>query len=229
MLLLGVGVFGGLILATELGFRLGRRRRAAGEEGPVGTVQGGVLGILGLLLAFSFGGAATRFVERQDIVVQEANAIGTAILRTDLLEDPHRTACRQALRRYLDLRISLFREFDEERFNRQLAECEELHKTMWAAALAGGKPPQVVVVGVLPPLNDVIDIHTTRLAAGRRHLPTAVVVLLVLAALLSHVVIGYQAGTTGKRNARHDRRVDSPRRACPVATIDMDYPAGFIR
>jgi hypothetical protein len=232
MFLIGLGVFGSLILATELGYRIGRRRRtAAADEGPVGAVQGGVLGILGLLLGFSFAGAASRFVDRQDIVVQEANAIGTAVLRTDLLEDPHRTACRQALRRYLDLRIALFREFDDERFNRLLAECEELHKAMWAAALGGGgRTSQTVVLSVLPPLNDVIDLHTTRLAAARRHMPTAVTVLLAVAAILAHGVIGYQAGVGGKRNLGMTGSLILLVGLALWATIDMDYPrVGFIQ
>jgi hypothetical protein len=231
MLLVGVGVFGGLILATELGYRIGRRRRATGDEGPVGAVQGGVLGILGLLLGFSFAGAASRFVDRQDIVVQEANAIGTAVLRTDLLEDPHRTACRNALRQYLDRRIALFREYDEERFSRLLTECEELHKTMWTAALRGdGRTSQRIVVGVLPPLNEVIDLHTTRLAAARRHMPTAVMVLLAVAAILAHGVIGYQAGASRKRNLGMTGVLVLLVGLALWATIDMDYPrVGFIQ
>src|SRR6185436_171858 len=107
-----VALLGGLALALEAGFRMGRaagRRRAAAEKagGQVGAIQGAVLGLLGLLLGFSFAAAGARFVEKQDLIVQEANMIGTAYLRADLLEEPHATRLRQALEEYVRHRIEV--------------------------------------------------------------------------------------------------------------------------
>lgn len=232
MLLVAAGVVLGLVLATELGFQLGRRFKSetADERSPLGAVQGGVLGILGLLLGFGFAGAASRFVDRQDITVREANAIGTAVLRTDLLDEPHRTRCREALLRYLDRRVTLFEEYDDDRFKQGLAECDELHKQMWAAAVAGGRSAMPVVAGVLPPINDVIDLHTTRIAAGRRHMPLAVTALLLISAIVSLGFLGYRAGVGGRRNVGLIGPLVLLVAFALWATIDMDFPRhGLIR
>src|SRR5690242_12223505 len=91
------------LIALELGFRRGRRAAAADPQASpqVSAVLGALLGLLGLLLAFSFAAAGTRFLERQDLIVTEANAIGTAYLRADMLSAPHREALRTALKDYV--------------------------------------------------------------------------------------------------------------------------------
>jgi hypothetical protein len=86
-----VGILLVLFASLEAGFRFGRARGSdAGASAQIGTVQGALLGLLGLLLGFSFAAAGARFIERQDLIVSEANAIGTAYLRADLLEEPFR-------------------------------------------------------------------------------------------------------------------------------------------
>lgn len=99
-----------LLVALEAGFRIGRRATGGADaslSSQVGAIQGALLGLLGLLLAFSFAAAGARFLERQDLIVQEANAIGTAYLRADLLDEPHRSELRAALRRYTENRIEI--------------------------------------------------------------------------------------------------------------------------
>src|SRR5689334_2396428 len=102
-LIIAMGVLATLLIALEVGFRAGRRSAAEADPralGQIGAVQGAMLGLLGLLLAFSFAAAAARFFERQDLIVSEANAIGTSYLRADLLEEPHRSALQTALQQY---------------------------------------------------------------------------------------------------------------------------------
>ena len=79
----------------------------------MGSVEGAVYGLLGLLIAFSFSGAASRFEARRDLIVQEANAIGTAYLRLDLLPDEARDGLREKFRRYLDTRLSAYRKMPD--------------------------------------------------------------------------------------------------------------------
>src|SRR5690349_19761567 len=95
-----VGLVLVLLASLELGFRAGRRPRDqdARAAGQVGVIQGAMLGLLGLLLAFSFAAAGSRFLERQSYIVAEANAIGTAHLRADVLREPHRAELRTALK-----------------------------------------------------------------------------------------------------------------------------------
>jgi hypothetical protein len=216
----------GLFAVTELGYRIGRRHvRATGEErGSVGAVQGAVLGLLGLLLGFNFSGAAHRLVERQDMMVSEANAISTAYLRMDLLEEPHRTRARDILRRYVDLRILLQRELDESRFAAGLAECEELQTKLWNEVVPAVKVSPSAVL-VLPAVNQVIDDHALRLASGRRHAPMPVMILLVISALISLGMVGYGAGISG---AKRNLSVTGPLILLIAmafwVTIDMEYP-----
>ena len=100
-----------VIVALDAGFRAGRRAARAEQraepDGQVGAIQGAVLGLLGLLLAFSFAAAGSRFIERQDLIAREANAIGTSWLRADLLAEPHRSELRAALEAYTAQHIAV--------------------------------------------------------------------------------------------------------------------------
>jgi hypothetical protein len=232
-----VSVVAGLLLlllaALEAGFRHGRRAAADADPratGQVGAVQGALLGLLGLLLAFSFAAAGARFLEKQDLIVKEANAIGTAWLRADLLEEPHRSELRAALRSYTEHRIAVSARLRGGLDPAFLEQVDALHTRIWAAAIAGVDARLAVMQGVLPPVNEVIDLHATRIAAGRKHVPGLVMGLLISCSVLAIAVIGYGSGLGGRRR---------PALTLPLAillatalwiTIDLDHPrAGLLQ
>ena len=110
--LLALGLFVGILAFLELGRRLGKRHLSLDPEGArtgTGAVEGAVFALVGLLIAFTFSGAASRFDARRDLIVQETNAIGTAWLRLDLLPDTVKPAMQGLFRRYLDARIETYR------------------------------------------------------------------------------------------------------------------------
>jgi hypothetical protein len=200
-----VALFALLMVALELGFRAGRRALLARQDGEaaaggqVGAIQGATLGLLGLLLAFSFSAAGSRFLERQDLVVAEANAIGTACLRADLLDEAHRTDLRQALRRYTERRLEISAQLRHGISAEAVAEMDQLLGRVWEAAVAGVAVRPAAMLGVLPPVNEVIDLHSLRLAAGRKHLPALVLGMLIACSALAIGVIGYGCGMGGRR------------------------------
>jgi hypothetical protein len=230
---LAVGLLALLLAALEGGYRAGRRE--ARDVHPVasaqiGMIQGAVLGLLGLLLAFSFAAAGTRFIERQDLITQEANAIGTAHLRADLLAEPHASDLRAALRRYTEHRIAASSNVRGGPTSAVLAEAERMHADIWQAASAGVAVRPGVTLAVLLPVNEVIDLHATRVAAGRKHLPAPVTVLLVTCSLLAIGVIGYGNGLGGERIAPLTMPLAILIGSALWITIDLDYPrAGLIR
>jgi hypothetical protein len=223
-----------LLAALELGFRAGvREARDVHPVGgtQVGTVQGAILGLLGLLLAFSFAAAGTRFLERQDLITEEANAIGTAYLRADLLDEPHRAGLRTALRRYAEHRATASRTLNREGISAPLAaEIEGLHAEIWRAASGGVADRPAVALAVLAPVNEVIDLHATRVAATRKHLPLPVMGLLVACSLLAIGVIGYGNGLAGERSVPLTVPLATLIGIALCITIDLDHPrAGLIR
>ena len=111
-LLLAVGLFAAMVILQELGRRFALRRAARDPEGAragAGVVDGAIFALLGLLIAFTFSGAASRFDERRKLIVEEANAIGTAYLRIDLLPAAAQGEMRESFRRYLDARLAAYR------------------------------------------------------------------------------------------------------------------------
>lgn len=197
------GLIALLMVAGETGYRAGRRaarrRGSAPSGGQIGSIQGAILGLLGLLLAFSFGGAASRFLDRQDIIVREANAIGTAALRAELLEEPHRTELITALRAYTEFRSDVAKRIRRTDLRGIAPEIDRQHRAIWDAARRGVEAKPGVMVGVLPPVNEVIDLHTLRLAASKKRLPPPVIGLLLSCSLLATGVVSFGCGVGGNR------------------------------
>ena len=198
------GLFLGMLLFLEIGRRIAVRRRkedagAAGEG--IGAVDCAVFALLGLLIAFTFSGASSRFDTRRQLIVEETNDIGTAYLRLDLLPADLQPALRESFRRYLDARIEVYRKLpDLMAAKKSLAEANELQKQIWRQAVAASRLEGVSPVApilLLPALNAMIDITTTRTMASLMHPPTVVFVMLFGLALAASLLAGY--GMTGSK------------------------------
>lgn len=232
-LAIAFALLGLLIVALEIGYRAGVWRsreedlRAAGQ---IGAVQGALLGLLGLLLAFSFSAAGARFLERQDLISQEANAIGTAFLRADLIPDPHATDLRTALREYTAHRIAVSKDLRSGLQQVDHEQIDAFHGRMWRAARDGVLARPEAMPVVIPSINEVIDFHATRVAAGKKHVPVVVMGLLVACSLLSIGVIGYGCGTGKRRRPALTTPLALLIGAALWITIDLDHPrAGLLQ
>src|SRR5215469_6922832 len=180
----------GMLVFIDLGYRIGRRRNASISvtlnEG-MGTVDVAVFGVLGLTLAFTFGGASDRLAVRRAQIVQEANAIGTAYLRVDLLPASEQPALRALYREYLESRIEVFDKIrDRAASNAALDKGSRLQKEIWSRSVAACQVmsnPSVSTL-VVSALNDMFDITTTRTMATVTHAPLIVLGLLVMLSFL---------------------------------------------
>jgi hypothetical protein len=201
-LFLAIGVFLGL--AMEGGYRLGKWRRSLisdEKEQPVGAMVASILGLVALVLGFTFSLAASRFDARRNAVLEEANAIGTTFLRAGLLPEPERSEVARLLREYVDVRIATA---DAQRAQQSLSRAETLHVQLWAQATsAAQKDSGSIMTGVfIQSLNDVIDLHAMRVHVGlRSRIPLVLWFGLYGLAMLGMASVGYQAALTGTRRS----------------------------
>ena len=184
----------------EGGYRAGRymhRNSKQEKPVPVGGMVGAVLALLAFLLAFTFGIAANNFQEKRRVLLAEANAIGTAYLRTDLLTEPHRSAVRDMLREYVDIRLEAVRSGN---IDEAVVRSEELHVRLWAEAMASAaEQPDSRLLGLfIDALNEVIDLHATRMQVSvRTRIPETIWVALFIVAVMGLGSMGYQTGLSG--------------------------------
>jgi hypothetical protein len=187
-----------ILLAVETGYRVGRWRQRHAEherDTPVGTIVAAILGLLAFLLAFTFGMAASRFEIRRELVLDEANAIGTTYLRAALVPEPQRTEIRTLLRDYVDLRLQAV---EPGMAVPSLARSEELQGRLWSrAVLVAEKHPTPITGLFIQSLNEVINMHTKRVTLGMRNrIPFPMWGALYFTALLVMAGVGYHAGLT---------------------------------
>ena len=237
VLLIALGLFLGMVVLLEVGRRIGIHRRQKDPEGAregVGAAEGAVFALLGLLIAFTFSGAATRFDQRRSLIVEEANAIGTAYLRVDLVAPDLQPALRDSFRRYLAARLDVYRKIpDMVAVEAALAEMTRLQKDIWgqavAASRAPGSHPNVTML-LLPALNAMIDITTTRSMATRVHPPAIIFVLLVLLALAAALLAGHGMSTAKTRSWTHVVVFAAAMAVSVYVILDIEYPRlGLIR
>ncbi len=196
-----------MLISVEIGFRIrGRRRERAGAVEAVAQANAilvSMLGLLSLLLAFTFSAALQRFDDRSLAVVTEANAIGTTYLRGQLLPAQMRDEVRSVLRQYLNVRIQEGQvDFTDEATRLDLLDLAgQLEAQLWRhAARAAEQDGGPVTSGLfIQSLNDLIDASAARAAANTRHVPEIVIVMLFATVLISTAMVGFASGIAGHR------------------------------
>jgi hypothetical protein len=231
-----LSLFGLIALCQRLGWFAGRRRLArlgdTANEG-LGAVDGAIFGMMGLLLAFTFTGAASRFDTRRELVVQETNAIGTAWLRLDLLQEAPRAQARDLFRRYLDQRVDVYRDVvDQARTAESLAKVADLQNQIWILVLAQTREDksQPLVQSLVPALNDMFDIATSRILATRQHPHFAIFGMLLVLVLVSAFLLGFSQASVARQSRFHLVGFAATTALALYVIIDLEYPrVGLIR
>jgi hypothetical protein len=201
LLFVAVAFFTGL--ALEGGYRVGRWRRFGSteeKEAPVGAMVGSILALFAFMLAFTFGMAGSRFEARRGVVLDEANAIGTAYLRTRLLPEPQRSASAKLLREYVDARVQGVR---DGKVQEAITRSEELQELLWVEATRAAETYPGPITGLyIQSLNETIDMHSKRIQVGlRNRIPFIIWIGLMVLALLAMSSVGYQSGLAGTRRS----------------------------
>jgi hypothetical protein len=230
-------LFGSILACLDLGWRAGRHRIALDPEKAFagqGAVEGAVFGLMGLLMAFCFSGAASRFDARRELIVQEANAIGTAYLRLDLLSPSAQPPLRYLFRRYLDSRLAYYRIGVTDREARDGEETRwiALQGEIWTASVsASGEgtstAPRMLLI---PALNEMIDLTTTRAAAFRMHPSPAIFAMLGVAVLASALLAGWGMAASHTRSPLHVFGFALLMTVAVYVVLDLEFPRlGLLR
>ena len=234
---LALALFGAMLLAHEGGRRVALRRQAASPDqarAGSGAIDAAVFGLLGLMIAFTFTSAATRFERRRELVLQETNAIGTAWMRLDLLaKDQRAQEIQDVFRHYVDARIAVYKQLhSEQALNTALREVGVRQQRLWALALQACERdprPQTGML-VLPCLNEMFDLATARVAAGRTHVPAGIILMLWLLAVVSALVAGNGQPIAQVRPWFQPLVFAFVTSLALYATLDLEYPRmGLIR
>jgi hypothetical protein len=224
-------LFVAILVLMDAGRRL--RRRAADHTG-LGAVEGAVFSLMGLLIAFTFSGGATRFDARRDLIVKETNAIGTAWLRVDLLPSAPQPSVRDDFRAYLDARIRYFHDLPVSPAAAQadVSAYTALQNKIWTesvTACAAACPPAGLGV-VTSGLNDMIDITTTRSAAMEIHPPLLIYLALGALVLAGALLAGFEMGASREGHWLHMLLFAAILAISIYVILDMEYPRfGLIR
>ncbi|MBI2743521.1 MAG: hypothetical protein HYX48_06360 [Chlamydiales bacterium] len=187
----------------EGGFRLGnyrRKRSKAESKAPLSSIMGATLGLLAFTLAFTFSLAASRFLERRDLVLTDANAIETTYRRAEYLPEPNQTIIRDLLREYVAIRNP---SGDLAQLKQIIERSEQLQNKLWAQAVVIAKSsPNSVVAGLfIQSLNEMFDLHAKRVMTGAIiRIPDLIWAMLCFVVVLSMVGMGYYSGLTGARS-----------------------------
>ncbi len=220
------GIFAGLVVCLEVGYLFGHRSFRKKSETPdqVGTIQGAMLGMLALLLGFSFAQAASRFSDRVQLISAEANAIGTAWLRCDLLPDAARRELRDLMRAYTDKRIASYEARNDSEWEATIAAARSIQNQIWAVVADGAKAAPAFAAVLLSSFNEMFDVEGVRVAAARRHLPPMILLLLFTSSVVGVSAVGYGCGVAGKRNLVLTTSLTFLIAGVLWAIVDMDHP-----
>ncbi len=219
-----------ILIALELGFRVGRRRRDKwdnAELGGGGIVQTSIFAILGLVLAFTYSAGLNRFEARKAALLNEANAIGTAFLRADLANEPGRTELMKSLYEYAITRSVPPRSIlSREAFGDLMSRTLEKQSHIWPATkqvVTQEKSPPLEI-SIVASINNVLDAHTVRMAAVFDRLHPTVIWLLVLVTASAMAVAGYNAGIHGRISRWRMTAFSMVLASLAFVILDLDRP-----
>jgi len=222
------------LAATELGFRRGRALRASKSEHMViETIRAGTLGLVALLLGFSFAITSGRFNDRSELVMDEATSIEACYLRADLVAEPASSQIRAALRSYMAFRLESYDiGLDRREYQRSSGQMHAALDELWTAVVGAvnSDRPRALASAIVPCANEVIHLSAKREWMRRFHMPAAVVILLGLSIIICAAMIGHALGETGYRHIGLSLAVNLLIVMVAGIVLDFDRPrSGLIR
>ena len=226
-----------LLGALEACYRIGRWRvRTTGESGRKDEgdlVLASMYTLLGLVLAFTYAFTLSRADLRKQAVIDEANAIGTAFLRAGMAPESVRTELRTLLLDYARTRVVTVENAGSmDRFRKTHARTLQIQSKIWPATerMVKAMPAGPVEVSIVQSINQVLDIHTKRLAVSFDRLPGIVLLMLVFIAGASLAITGYNAGLSGRRDRWRLTSLTLVLAVVMLVIIDFDRPIrGFVQ
>jgi len=235
--LFGIGLSLGMLALMELGRRIGVRHLTPDiteTRKGLAAVDGAVFSLLGLLVAFTFHGAAARFDARRELVIQEADRISTAWQRLDLLPDDECLALRELFRQYLDARLATYREVpNADSVRPAVARSLNLQSEIWRRAIAAAcndPARSQVCTQVTPALNQMFNIADSRAAIARIHPPQIIFATLAALALVSAFLIGHGMAGRKSRSWTHILGFVITMAAAICLIYELEYPRlGWVR
>lgn len=232
-----LALFVGMLVCVEVGRRIGLARLRANPDGlakGAGAAEGAVFGLLGLLIAFTFSNAGQRYEHRKALIVQEANAIGTAFLRLDLLPAEGKAQLVPLFKEYTEIRARVYEDADDKaETSRRIGRTSQLQDSIWRTAVrwlrADTRSPAPTQL-VLTALNDMIDITATRQVARESHTPAIAFLLLSCLSLASALLVGYSLAKNQRRTWLHMVIFSAVLSVTVFVIVDLEYPRlGTIR
>ena len=235
-IVVSISLFVGIVACLEIGYRIGRRSTEKQPElahDGIGVIEAAVFALLGLLLGFSFAGGTSRLEVKRQLVVQEANAIGTAYLRLDEVPLNEQAEMRRLFRDYLDARLRVYERLpDLKAAEQELAHAEKIQQEIWSRAVSASHndPTQNTARLLLPALNEMIDVTTARTIAMHTQLPLLIFTLLTGVALVSGLFAGYAMAKRRSRSWLHIVLYAVVIAVTIYSVLDLEYPRfGLIR
>ena len=226
-----VGFMFAALVTSEIGFRIGRwwQLRSPGQqEGPTEMLVGSILTMLSFLLAVTMGMASDRFDTRRGLVRDEANTIRTTFLRAGYLTEPYGKDIQNLLREYVPLRIVSPHYTQLAASN---ARSKKIHVELWTQTreLIRETPDTETKALFIESINELIEMHTTRVTAGVSRVPETVILVLIIGAVLTLGVMGYSAGLTTRRGMLSGVVLMVALGTILTLVIDLDRPRdGFL-
>ena len=223
-----------VLVAIEMGYRIGRSRSRSNEfegEAQMAAIVSANLALLAFIMAFSFSQAASHHQTRKELVVEEASAIGTAYLRASLVSRPEGAEIQRLLEDYTELRVDTAG--SEKAILGVLAESYQLQDDIWRQVeqLAQKDAINLLTGQLVQSLNDMFDIQERRIASGGRYRVSSVIWLsLGILLTLSMLGMGYFQGVRGRRSQVNSTTLALSFSLVLLLIADLDRPLeGFVQ
>lgn len=237
--LVGLYLIAAILLAAFIGQRARKRLKTRPQDAPEDEAEDGdgggfvisaMLGLLALLVGFTFSLAVDRYDSRRVLVLDEANAIGTSYLRAQLLEEPHRSRMSQILHDYAENRVALGQASAWDNRKALMEKSDRLITDLWSATAAGFDSVRELdfSTGLLEPVNAVIDFDTSRKTARFARVPPAVFLVLFIYVVATAAMLGYKLHTG--RSFAHSAFFLALMAMSLLLIVDIDGPTtGWVR
>lgn len=217
-----------LFAGNELGFRLGRWRRATmpeAEKAPATAIMGSTLGLLAFMLAFTFGMSGSRFDARKQLVLDEASAVLRTYQRAQFLPEPQRSECSRLVREYVDIRRGLSTQQTMAELQERVMRSEGIQDALWKVAATLADRPSPSLSLFIQSMSELTDLQMKRVrAAVWNRIPPAILVTLYGIAFLGLTAMGYGAGLAESRTSLPSVMLILTFSAIIVLIVDLERP-----